>query len=633
VVAHNSKPPSNTPPSSVGTVSGRPGPAVLVKPLPPNSRREEYQRYEVQHSTAPVKRPVEKEAAVMKSHERELAERSTKELHSLIRKLVDEREYDESEYFQTVDTNDGEIAVLKDNALVQLSDAVSKLVNLAYFSAVALDKVLAIQSLCQPVITATSQLALALDGPDPDDLVVRLGRAEFGLRASKLMLQTMTEGSNDRRLCSEDLVKGIVQLLKQVLQSCIIPVVESRRTGSSSQIFNMAMQYKNDIHPLLRRCGNVLNQLVALIGSITLTDFTLSAIESLATTVFFTQNGEKETESALGIQRFESFRQKAMDILAQIFARHPNQRESLTIEILNNLEKLPDKRATARQFKSPRAEPIMLISALFMRMVQAATTSIPTNSMEAMQDVKGEAESQSDTDQSMKRKTAERGANKHLSQFTKDLCAASRTVATHIARMFVQRAENVSKSGDKPFRNLLDLFIEDLCKTLGSPEWPAASVLLAKLLALMVQITQNMKVKGAQAVEMAIFTMGSMGCGIIDFTSRLRKIRHALDISKSDVSSKLVPLAEEALSHNVNIKDILALDGPYRWVVESLPRYLDPQDPQVQVLSEYYVTYWTDSFYRDIEAEDADGIRSESINNLEKHLAKMAMDPQWLSKE
>jgi hypothetical protein len=92
-------------------------------------------------------------------------------------------------------------------------------------------------------------------------------------------------------------------------------------------------------------------------------------------------------------------------------------------------------------------------------------------------------------------------------------------------------------------------------------------------------------------------------------------------------------LAEEAFSHNVNIKDILALDGPYCWVVESLPRYLDPQDPQVQVLSEYYVTYWTDSFYRDIEAEDADGIRPESINNLEKHLAKMAMDPQWLSKE
>jgi cohesin loading factor subunit SCC2 len=48
-----------------------------------------------------------------------------------------------------------------------------------------------------------------------------------------------------------------------------------------------------------------------------------------------------ERDSVLGIQKFDSLRVVAMDVLAQIFLCHPNLRQGIFDEILTSLEKLP----------------------------------------------------------------------------------------------------------------------------------------------------------------------------------------------------------------------------------------------------------------------------------------------------
>jgi cohesin loading factor subunit SCC2 len=624
---------------------------VKVKPLPPRARPEEYRRIDapVPGESPSKKKPrVDAEPPAVKSREREIADRQLNDLSSLLDEMSESRDTDQAEYFLSLTTDDGELSVLRDTALARLSDAVLKLINLGCFPAVPPKRILMLQSLCEPLISATSRLSLDIESSSGEELLDRLTQAETGLRACKLVLQSMTEGCDDRRICSEDLVQGIIRLLKHVLVSCITPVVESRRTGSSSELFNIASQHRSEIHRVLRHCGSILSQIAALIGKIKLTGFTLSPIESLSIEIIFTQNGEKEADSALGIQKFEAFRQRAMDVIAQIFACHPDQRDSVVVDILNNLARLPDKRASARNFKSARESPIMLASALFMRIVQASASnssdnteaSLPTDSSSEDEDADGDSDSEAQGPPSKPRKAAHT-PHQAPRQIAAQLEASARKVAGHIATTMVSRAENVSKSGDKPFRNLLDLFVEDLCSVLGSPEWPAASVFLESLLAIMVPFTKNTKDKGVQAADMALSTMGSMGVGVIDFTTRLKAVKRSLDITQSELASKLVPLAEDALKRNINIKDVLGLDGPYRVVLESLSIYLNPQgsrvnreNPHLRSLSSYFATSWANAFYKVFgDEERKEGSYHQFVDALEKHIKKVIMDPEWFSKE
>lgn len=646
----------NTQPPSVGSSSqggsssqSRTGAAVVIKPSP-SIRREEYQRYDALRTgdnTTKKKDSAYDATPVVTTRELEIRKKKLDELHSLLDNVEEEIDSDQTDYFEMVETEDGGVTVIRTDALAQLSDAVAKVVNFGHFPHVATERILRIQSLCEPLIAATAQMPLDLTLSDEEETSNRLSRAQTGLRACKLALQTMTEGSDDRRICSEDLIQSIVRLVKNVLNSCITPVVESRRTGSFSEQFESATRHTSSISDVLRLCGSIFAHVAVLIGKINLTDFTLSPIESISIDMVFLQNAEKESESVLGIKKVESFRQKAMDVLAQIAAVYPEQRDSIVDEVLINLERLPAKRTSARHFKSAHDEPIMLLSALFMRTVQAAGSSL-SKSLDAQQETRdSEAEDFSQDDESedelqdhrqRKRKPGKK-SNQSPGQLANMLWNGSEGIAGRIANTLVARAENVSKSGDKPYRNILDLFLEDLCNVLGSPEWPAASVLLYRLLSHMVHISENAKEKSGQAVEMAIATMGNMGCGIIDFTHRLKRLKRSLDITRSEMSARLIPLADGTLSRNINRKEVLAENGPYRMVLDSLSTYLHPQGPHLdqndsylRSLSGYYVTAWTIAFHE--TPHESEGVPlAQSMPDVEKQLKNMMLDKHWSAKE
>lgn len=625
------------------------GPVVLIKQLPPTAPRDEYQRFEALKSSDNLqKKDLQSDYGTVpvKSREREILEFKIQELDSVIDELIEEKETEDSGFFSLFDTDDGQIMVLSSTALFRLSEAVSKVVNFGGLSSVPVNRILLIQSLCEPLVTATSQLDLNLETTDDDQLLATIARAQLGLKSCKLILQTMTESHDDRRICSDDRVQGIVRLLKHILSSIIIPMSEARRAGSSAELFTSAMKHKSTIYSILRLCGTALAQVATLIAKIRLSDFTLNPLESICMDIIFAQTGEKEAESALGIQKFESFRQRAMDVVAQIFAGHLDHRDSVTVDILNNLDKLPDKRASARQFKSAREAPIMLVSALFMRIVQAAASSSSEKAAFSAQKHTSESEDEEDEESDVQPQHAQpkkwktSGKDETPEQIVKRLSNDARNTARTIAGHLVARAENVSKSGDKPYRNILDLFIEDLCNVLGSPEWPAASVILEQMFLFMCSYSQNHKEKGVQAADMAIASLGSMGVGIIDFKNRLRHLKRGLDISQSGVASKLVHLAEDALSESININDVLNPTGPYGVVLESLPGYINPQasqanrdDPRLQTLTGHYLTFWADSFYQTLKDSNVETTYDDTLNPDKKFLDRAIIDPKWLSKE
>lgn len=616
----------------------------MIKPAA--VRREEYQRFDDIIVTAPSsQRKVEKITAILRPHEREIADRKIEELETFVTKLSDEKDdLDTSGSFTRAWTADGEINILEARAMDRLSDKMANVNNLGHFSELSVDLIMHIQKLLEPSISYSSQLTLF---PQDDDWFEGIAKAKAALQAAKLILTSMIDGRDDYRLRPEDTVSLVIELIKVIRNDCVVPVVQARRSDS---LFDSANSRRKELLSVLRGCGAVLSRFATLIGRVNLSERGLNVLEDLTVGLLVEQNSESEKDSVFGIKPFESFRQKAMDVLAQIFARHEGQRPSILNGILSNLEKLPDKKASARQFKSAREAPIMSISALFMRFVQVAamnrdlqTHYTSTNVAEKRSQEEEDEGSDYDVKSAAPQKSKRKSRKSAPDQMAQILALNANHIATTITSNLVDRASNVSKTGDKPFRNLLDLFIEDFCNVLGSPEWPAAAILLSRLFTRMNNMVHPNHATKHSVVDkdMALSTLAKMGCGVIDFKHRLKQLKRALDASQSDLSAKLDRLADDALTDNpkdnINPMDLYGFDGPYRMVIESLSDYLELQrgqeDPHLESVTGCHVTSWLDSVVRSFDKGTSDVSRSHAIDELQERLEAMIMDPKWLDRK
>ena len=614
----------------------------MIKPAA--VRKEEYQRFDhIAVTTPSSQRKAESSTAILRPHEREIADRKIEELDTFVARLSEEKDdLDTSGSFTRVWTTDGEMDILEARAMDRLSDKMANVNNLGHFTELPVDLIMQIQKLLEPSISYSSQLTLF---PHDDDWSDGITKAKAALQASKLILTSMIDGRDDYRVRPEDTVSLIIELVKVIRNECIIPVVQARR---SDTLFDSANSQRKELLSVLRGCGAVLSRFATLIGKVNLPERGLNVLEDLTVGLLVEQNSDSEKDSVFGIKPFESFRQKAMDVLAQIFARHNEQRPSILNGILSNLEKLPDKKASARQFKSAREAPIMSISALFMRFVQVAAMnrdiqSHYTSTDRSEERFKGEEDSDYEPTTAAPQEPKRKGRNSAPDQIAQGLALDANHIATTITSNLVDRASNVSKTGDKPFRNLLDLFIEDFCNVLGSPEWPAAAILLSRLFTRINNMVHPDRAAKHSVVDkdMALSTLTKMGCGVIDFKHRLKQLKRALDTSQSDISAKLDRLADDALTDDakdsINPIDLYEFDGPYRMVIESLSDYLELQrgqkDPHLESVTGCHVTSWLDSVVRAFDKNSPDAPRPQAADELQGRLEAMIMDPRWLDRK
>jgi cohesin loading factor subunit SCC2 len=351
-------------------------------------------------------------------------------------------------------------------------------------------------------------------------------------------------------------------------------------------LFAAATGQRAPLRTVLRLCGSVLNRFAALIGEFNLSERALNTMECLMLELAMKQNCDSE-----------HLRQQAMDLLTQIFARHTGQRGSILNSILSNLEKLPDKKASARNYPVTREMPIMTISATFMRFVQISATHKDSQIWYATGD-----DSRSDHE-------PDTGNKMIKARIALNLAENASLIAGNIATSLVDRAMGSLTSGDKSIRDLLDLFIEDLCSVMDSPEWPAAHLLLQHLTVSVLRFVEGEQAAKQKVVDkdMALSTMTRIGSGIIDFKHRLRDLRRqTFDVAGSDLSSKLACIVHEATSGETQARadnqDLLAFDGPYRMVLESLTSYSKfPShltDSHLNSISGFHVTSWMAAYIR-----------------------------------
>ena len=522
--------------------------------------------------------------------------------------------------------------------------ALQKVINNGRFASIDVEHLGRVMKLCENAVTAAGNINFKIDEDTAHDLqewTRRVILGEQGLFACRSLLRIMTAGREEKQLYSEDTLRVLLDLISVVVETCIIPIVELR--SDAGEAFKIASIQHKILLPLFSQCGRVLKLLGELLYKTDVDESAITPAEYICKTLLFVENATSEKDAALGIQKFETIRLAAMDVLAKVFARYTEQRQFIIDEILTSLEKLPVSRQSARQFKLTDAKPIQLVSALLMRLVQTSairpqtrerkTIQKSTQGDDELEDTEDDAEGDSDdeSDSSIIKRSKKKQKSTQVTEIDGDLQSlvgplhdAAMMNAHYMINYLLQRAMTSTKTGDQPYRNLLDIFTEDFLSVLGNTDWPAAESLLRTLLAKLLEIMDNHK-SSAPSKSMALELMGSMATRITALRLQAQQMEKHAESVETEVAGKLSTLYEAVLADELDEADQLAFDGPYRIVLEYLiSRGHD--DAQLQTAYGYHAMQWSKQLL-------SASIPAASTQELTKRLTSVIKDTHWLQNE
>ncbi|OAX83909.1 hypothetical protein ACJ72_01722 [Emergomyces africanus] len=631
-------------------------PVVLVPSLPLSSQRDEY--VHISDEVLSKRRKLntkdeEKVAALRLKDQKEEANGALVKLQELLQEVFEAEDQLEpdtsstevqscSKMFRLPKTINDIGPVLSSETQSMLQTAMQKVASYGRLRDIPTEYLNRIQKLCEPPIISAQTPDLKLEHvPSAEDTEIWLSRLDDmrnALLAICTLLHTMSGEVTIKDLCPEDVIQAIPGVLNHVFDDCLIPAVECRPNGRDEELFAFFSNQKKVLAGLVHQAKKVLNLLAGFLSNVDVAEGTITATEFLATKLIFVENAHSDRDSTLGFQKYEAVRRGSMDVLAKIFAKYPEQRSFILDEILVSLEKLPSTRQSARQFKLIDGKNIQLLSALVMQLVQ--TTAMQESSKSSQKPkrrlplpklARDEASDSEETNDESDDEGSRRGTPLELlSNKVDPLFDNAIRSAQYITRFIVQRAMTSTKTGDQPYRNLLDLFTGDLISVLGSTDWPAAELLLRVLASQMIGLADHDK-SPANAKNMALELLGWMGCAISELTSSVQHLIPSMDEGDSNLSDYLRQLFDEHLNRSLHTQDIVCVDGPYRIVLEYLQER-DIRNWQLSSARGYFLAQWAKnvcSFYND--PEDSGGpSKGESVDNLARTLCNMLSDPRWL---
>ncbi|KAJ5589993.1 hypothetical protein VI817_003305 [Penicillium citrinum] len=531
--------------------------------------------------------------------------------------------------------------VLSSDAHSRLQKAFRKVASFNRLADIPSEYINRAQKLCEKAIIASQAPDLSLTDPFNESEIQEWNRKVDDMLnamfAIGTLLQTMAGRQTERDLCPEDLIEAIPNVLNGAFDHCIIPAVEARSNGKDAERFGFFSAQRRTIGSLINQSKKVLTLFADFLSRIEVSEGTITATEFFAAKLIFVENTHNDKDSAVGPQKYESARRGAMDVLAKIFSRYPDQRPFILDEILVSLEKLPSTRQSARQFKLADGKNIQLLTALVLQLVQTTALEDPRASKAKRQ---LQAQSNGDNDEGMgENGTRDEDSNdeNELDESLERLAAkvnrlydnASRS-AQYIVKFIVQRAMTSTKSGDQPYRNILDLFTEDLINVLGSTDWPAAELLLRIMASHMVGIADLDK-SPATAKSMALELLGWMGSSISDLMATAQHMLPALDDSDNEITDYLRQQFEDYNSRALHPQDLVAPNGPYRMALEFLSENRGSDNSQLTSTRGFYLAQWAKTactlYYSE---EDEEIPHDETTDELVRVLSRSFSDSRWM---
>ena len=437
----------------------------------------------------------------------------------------------------------------------------------------------------------------------------------------------------------------MVGVLNQIFNQCIILVVEARPKDSGAETLELLSSYKKEIGQLLYQANKTMKMLVEMLGKMDLAETIITGLEFFALRILFVENAQIEKESVLGIQKFEAPRRTAMDIITAVFAKHTEQRPFILDEILSSLQKLPTKGHNARQFKLSDGTSIQLISALIIRLIQTSAAPAQSSvkgkqprvstqhkhSLSRSKSLDSEAEESSDAmdhgeeSQALSAESeadTDIGAKQKLTEKANELSSNAAKDAQYVIGYLVRRAMTASKTGDQPYRHLLDMFAEDLILVLSNAEWPAAELLLNVLMSIMINITEIKCTTPAKM--MALELLGIMGSAVSELVAGTKRLARNLENQDSERSNQLRQMFDDYMDGRFQDSELLVWNGPYCIVLDYLAS-IDSEGLPTRSAQVFYLAQWA----RIVGTTQsmADSQEKVVIHHLQKMLFSRACNP------
>ncbi|KAM5348224.1 hypothetical protein ACJ41O_008048 [Fusarium nematophilum] len=533
--------------------------------------------------------------------------------------------------------------------------AIQRTIALRCFDRVPVEHLAKINMLCETSLKQVEGLEMRVDETwseeAVDSWVRQLPEAEAMLKAARTCLRILSGGREDKQLYSETVIQRCVDIFRTATQDIVMPLVELRPSGSSAAVFKLLSKHKKPIATIFVCCQKLFALLAELVTKIELSDTVINSLEFIASRLIFMENAHFEKDSVVGVQKFDGIRSVAMDMLCQIFLIKPQQRQGIVNEILTSLEKLPVGKQSARQFKLSDGRSIQPVSALIMRLVQASSGRVDNtkerNRSNMLRSIHRDEDEDYDDDRSPSEvkqfvssiKNEEQGAKQHpvaikdLETFAAPLLSTAQRNASYVINFIVKRAIGSTKSGDTPYRNLLDLFVEDFTTCLDSPDWPSAELLLRLLMVMMVQLFEGPKT-AAPAKNMALELLGGLSAAISRLRSHIKKLASSSEGNDADdLSRYLAELANQALEKKSRVEQVVAWTGPYRATLEHLQNRCT-EDPHLASAISFVIADWASQVHTGYDSfQDGDDERDEELGRLGYRLRMMIEDRSWLANE
>lgn len=536
----------------------------------------------------------------------------------------------------------------------KMHGAIQKVIDLKCFNKVSLENLMQIMKLSDPSLKQVDGLEMRVDESCDEDALCtwtqQLAELETALKAARTCLRILSGGREDKQLYSEAIIQRCVDLFKAVTEDVVVPLVELRNSGPAANLFKMMQKHKNAISSAFVCCQKLFALLAELVTKIELSESVINTLEYTASKLIFVENAYFERDSAIGVQKFDGIRSIAMDMLCQIFLIKPEQRQGIIDDILTSLEKLPIGKQSSRQFKISDGGSIQPVSALIMRLVQASSGRVSMNDesgwVSVLRNLDDGETSHAEELQNPKINqssstilTEEQGAQQHavavqeLEASAAPLSEAASRNASYVINFIVKRAIGSTKSGDTPYRNLLDLFVDDFTTCLDSPDWPSAELLLRLLMFMMVQLFEAGKT-AAPAKNMALELLGAMSAAISRLRSHVKRTASSFEGSGADeLSQYLSDLATHVLEQKSQIEHVLAWSGPFRITLEYL-RERCSDDAHLGSAVSHLITDWGSRIHAGYDSlQEDDSERDMELGRLAHRLRMMIEDRHWLANE
>ncbi|KAH6685736.1 sister chromatid cohesion C-terminus-domain-containing protein [Plectosphaerella plurivora] len=531
----------------------------------------------------------------------------------------------------------------------KLQSAIQKVVSLGIFSQVPLDTLVRTQKLSDVGLRNTKNLDYKLDeswsSSDVQGWADQLGDIETGLKAARTTLRIMCGGREEKQLYSEETIQLAIDVFKGIMEGIIIPVIEMRPSGPTSDLFKLLTPHKKMIASILSNCQRLFALLVDVVQAVPLSEMAVGSLEFLSSSLIFVENAQYDKESVIGVQKFDGIRLVAMDMLCQIFLIKPDQRKGIFNDLLTSLEKLPVGKQKARQFRLSEGGNIQPLSALIMRLIQASSGKVKDKHAHpalTQHDEEDGAEPANKPQASSKVPTIRSepaGADQHytaieeLEDVSKPLSEEVWHNTSYVVTFIVNRALKSTKSGDTPYRNLLDLFVEDFTTCMDSPDWPAAELILRQLTLSMMRLWDDPK-SAAPAKNMALDILGVTSPAIAKLRSHVRKTAESKDLDVSDdLAQFLCDLALSALDMKNRPEHLVAWSGPFRATLE----YLEERcalDHHLRSAITFLISEWAYRVHTGYHNFDEDiDERDREYGRLAYRLRMMLNDGTWLASE